>query len=94
MGELQDSCHASLACNWCTRASLLPLLQVLVYGGASFQDLWDNNQGYLALWVLQRLSLLVLQCSAAHATAMSFKDPDQAWLSPSAIRLMHSMRHV
>jgi hypothetical protein len=67
-------------------------LQVLVYGGATFQDLWDSNQGYLALWVMQRLTLLLLQCSAAHATAMSFKD--QAWLSPSAIRLMNSIRRM
>lgn len=69
-------------------------LQVLVYGGATFQDLWNNNQGYLALWVVQRLSLLLLQCSAAHATANSFKDPEQTWLSPSAIQLMNSIRHA
>lgn len=85
-GQSQDS-------PWLTSSSCI-MLQVLVYGGATFQDLWDNNQGYLALWVIQRLSLLLLQCSAAHATAMSFKDPDKAWLSPSAIRLMNSIRRM
>jgi hypothetical protein len=65
-----------------------------VYKGSTFTDLWDNNQGYLALWCTARLSLLLLQCSAAHATAMSFRDMQQSWLSPSAVRLMHSIRHM
>jgi len=69
----------------------LAALQVLVYKGTPSLELWDN-QGYLALWVVQRLALLLLQCSAAHATAMSFKDPEQAWLSPAALRLMTSLR--
>lgn len=89
--------HAVLQGECCMAPSaqvlcVFPALQVLVYGGATFQDLWDSNQGYLALWVMQRLSLLLLQCSAAHATAMCFKD--QAWLSPSAIRLMNSIRRM
>lgn len=71
----------------------LPLPQLLIYQGTPLLSMWDN-QGYLALWVVQRLALLLLQCAAAHSTAMSFKDTEETRLSPSAVRLMHSIRHM
>jgi hypothetical protein len=66
---------------------------VLVYQGLPYTDLW-SQRGFLALWTVQRISLLLLQCSAAHATAMAFKDADQGWLSAAALNLMTSARRL
>lgn len=64
-----------------------------MYRGLPYSDLW-SQQSYMALWVVQRISLLLLQCTAAHATAMSFKDTEGGWLPSAAMTLMASVRQL
>uniref|UniRef100_A0A383VQ20 Uncharacterized protein n=1 Tax=Tetradesmus obliquus TaxID=3088 RepID=A0A383VQ20_TETOB len=56
---------------------------VLVYRSIPYPEVWQQP-GYQALWFIQRLCLLALQCRAVYATAMAFKAPEQSWLAPAA----------
>jgi hypothetical protein len=57
--------------------------QVLVYRSIPYPEVWQQP-GYQALWFIQRLCLLALQCRAVYATAMAFKAPEQSWMMPAA----------
>jgi hypothetical protein len=57
--------------------------QVLVYRSIPYPEVWQQP-GYQALWFVQRLCLLALQCRAVYATAMAFKAPEQSWMMPAA----------
>jgi hypothetical protein len=60
-----------------------PVPQVLVYRSIPYPEVWQQP-GYQALWFVQRLCLLALQCRAVYATAMAFKVPEQSWLVPAS----------
>lgn len=65
-----------------------------MYSGLAYMQLWEQR-GYLALWTVQRISLLLLQCATAHSTAMALDArSEEGWLSAAALNMMTAVRRV
>lgn len=65
----------------------------LANAGLPYDQLW-GRAGYLALWAVQRIALLLLQCGVVHATAGAFRDAERDGLSAAAISLMAAARRL